>query len=163
VAFSPDGKSMVTGTENDGLCWEIARPEAPHRWRLAHGGSVRSVAFSRDGKTILTGSDDTTARRWDATSGAALGSPLNHSNIVRRAAFSPDPNNTYILTGSDDRSVRLWQLSANLEMPQREFVLWTQVLTGMELDDKGRTRPLTAEEWHKRRQRLREFGVAQFP
>jgi hypothetical protein len=37
-------------------------------------------------------------------------------------------------------------------------VLWTQVLTGMELDEQGVARPLNAAEWQARQRRLRELG-----
>ncbi len=41
--------------------------------------------------------------------------------------------------------------------PER-ILLWTQVITGLELDDFGATRVLDAATWEKRRQRLQELG-----
>jgi eukaryotic-like serine/threonine-protein kinase len=163
VAFSPDDKTIVTGSEKEALQWELPRPEGPRLARCRHGVPVRSVVFSRDGKTILTGSNDKTARLWDAASGVSLGAPLHHAATVRSVAFSPDPNSTLILTGSEDKSARLWKRPALLEGPTKELVLWTQVLTGMELDEKGEARPLNAVEWQERRQRLDELGEAPPP
>ena len=123
---------------------------------MNHGIAVRSVAFSRDGKTVLTGGNDKTARLWDAIRGRHF-APLHHPDTVRSVAFSPDPNNVLILTGSEDGSVRLWNLPAPMEASPEHIVLWTQVLTGMELDEGGVVRFLNAEEWHQCRQRLDEL------
>jgi WD40 repeat protein len=65
VAFSPDGKTALTGsTVNPARLWDAStgQPLGP---TLTHQGLVWAVAFSPDGKTILTGSDDKTARLWE--------------------------------------------------------------------------------------------------
>ena len=129
----------------------------PRLERPLHRGQVRSVAISLDGKTILTGGNDKTARLWNAASGELLGPPLHHGGTVRSVGFSPDPNSMLILTGSEDGSVRLWMLPAPMEGPPEHVVLRTQVLTGMELDEGGGVRSLSAGEWHQRRQRLDEL------
>ena len=62
VAFSPDGKTILTGSglvgSGEGLAqvWEASTGKL--RWNLPHQGPVRAVAFSPDGKTVLTGSDE---------------------------------------------------------------------------------------------------------
>ena len=38
---------------------------------MRHEGPVTSAAFSPDGTRIVTASDDSTARLWDAATGAA--------------------------------------------------------------------------------------------
>ena len=69
VAFSPDGKTVLTGSaDNDGAA--LGRGDRPaHRRRRCTPGRSRAVAFSPDGKTVLTGSQDKTARLWDAATG----------------------------------------------------------------------------------------------
>jgi WD40 repeat protein len=65
VAFSPDGKTVLTGSaDNTAQLLDAAtgRPLGPP---LTHQGVVRAVAFSPDGKTVITGSLDKTARLWD--------------------------------------------------------------------------------------------------
>ena len=67
MAFSPDGKSVLTGSQDaTARLWDAAtgQPLGP---TLTHEGMVWAVAFSPDGKTVLTGSDDKTARLWDVT------------------------------------------------------------------------------------------------
>ena len=48
------------------------------------------MAFSPDGARILTGSTDTTARLWDAKTGAELFALKGHTGFVTSVAFSPD-------------------------------------------------------------------------
>ncbi len=64
VAFSPDGKNMLTGS-SDGTArlWDVVTQKplgAPFR----HDAVVHGVAFRPDGKALLTGSYDGTARLW---------------------------------------------------------------------------------------------------
>jgi hypothetical protein len=106
VAFSPDGKAILTSSD-DGTArlWDAATGR-PIGEPLRHNDRVRTVAFSRDGRAVLTGSYDGTARLWDAATGRPVGTPLQHEGPVRAVAFSPDGKT--VLTGSEDATARLW-------------------------------------------------------
>jgi WD40 repeat protein len=66
VAFSPDGKAVLTGSgDNTAQFWNAADGK-PIGKPMVHQGAVPAVAFNPDGKTILTGSWDNTARLWHA-------------------------------------------------------------------------------------------------
>jgi eukaryotic-like serine/threonine-protein kinase len=109
VAFSPDGKTVLTGClDGTARLWDAATTK-PLGKPLPHQDQVRAVAFSPGGKTVLTGSDDGTARLWDASTGKPLGPPLVHQGWVRAVAFSPGGKT--VLTGSDDGTARLWDAS----------------------------------------------------
>ncbi len=58
VAFSPDGKTVLTGGQ-DGIArrWDVATAQ-PIGQPIRHEGVLTSVAFSPDGKNILTRSRD---------------------------------------------------------------------------------------------------------
>ena len=106
VAFSPDGKTVLTGSrDKTARLWD-ATTGRPKGAPMTHQGAVRGVAFSPDGKTVLTGSADSTARLWDAATGRPIGAPMTHQGAVGEVAFSPDGKT--VLTGSADSTARLW-------------------------------------------------------
>ena len=45
---------------------------------MKHADRVNSAQFSPDGQRVATASEDGTARLWDATTGKALGAPMEH-------------------------------------------------------------------------------------
>jgi WD40 repeat protein len=156
VAFSPDGKTVLTGSvDNTARLWETAagKPLGPP---LQHQDLVVAVAFSPDGKTVLTGSIDKTSRLWETVTGKPLGPPLQHQGQVVAVAFSPDGKT--VLTGSCDNTARVWHAPSPIEGDPERIILWAQVITGLELDDYGGTRGLDAGTWEQRRQRLQELG-----
>ena len=77
---------------------------------MHHNDSVLSACFSPDGKRVVTASRDSTARIWDANSGAALSPPLEHPSLVRRAMFTPDGR--HVFTICFDGVGRLWDAAS---------------------------------------------------
>jgi WD40 repeat protein/serine/threonine protein kinase/tetratricopeptide (TPR) repeat protein len=105
IAFSPDGKTVLTGSfDHTARLWDAASGQ-PIGSPMLHQNEVLAVAFSPDGKAVLTGSMDNTVRLWDAT-GRPLIAPLRHNDWVNVVAFSPDGKT--VLSGSFDFTARLW-------------------------------------------------------
>jgi WD40 repeat protein len=106
VAFSPDGKTIVSGSSDNTIrLWDTTGKPIGQPLK-GHEDEVNSVAFSPDGKTIVSGSSDNTIRLWDIT-GKPIGQPLKgHENRVNSVAFSPDGKT--IVSGSSDNTIRLW-------------------------------------------------------
>ena len=87
VAFSPDGKHIVSGSEDKTVrIWD--RESGKELQKLeGHEGAVNSVAFSPDGKHIVSGSWDETVRIWDHASGKELQKIEGHAKGVQFSCF----------------------------------------------------------------------------
>ncbi|GAB7336670.1 hypothetical protein MBLNU13_g10346t3 [Cladosporium sp. NU13] len=89
VAFSPDGKTVASGSYDKMVrLWDAATGEERQKLE-GHDNWVTAVAFSPDGKTVAPGSNDMTVRLWDAATGEER-QKHETSRIVSRIAFSVD-------------------------------------------------------------------------
>jgi serine/threonine protein kinase len=106
VAFSPDGRRVVTTSrDHTARVWDASTAEAVTP-PLRHGDIVRKAGFSPDGRRVVTASRDRTARVWDASNGQAVSPALPHDWPVEDASFSPDGR--WVATASLDGTARLW-------------------------------------------------------
>ncbi|KAJ0136869.1 Uncharacterized protein HZ326_20131 [Fusarium oxysporum f. sp. albedinis] len=106
VAFSPDGKTLVSASEDRPIrVWDAATG-AYQQTLEGHSSRVNAVAFSPDGKTLISASEDRTIRVWDAATGAYQQTLEGHSSLVEALAFSPDGKT--LISASQDRTIRVW-------------------------------------------------------
>ena len=114
VAFSPDGKHVISGGgffDETLQLWNVASGQAIGKpWR-GHKSEVTAVAFSPDGKFVVSGSSDHTLRLWDVASGQAIGEPWRgHEERVNVVAFSLDGK--FVVSGSWDSTLLLWDAAS---------------------------------------------------
>jgi WD40 repeat protein len=105
VAFSPDGKTVASGSEDKtARLWDAATGNERQKLE-GHDNYVSAVAFSPDSKMVASGSWDKTVRLWDAATGEERQKLEGHDSYIRAVAFSPDGKT--VASGSEDNTVRL--------------------------------------------------------
>src|SRR6266550_174040 len=106
VSFSPDGRRVVTASDDKtARVWD-AESGKPIGDLLRHEGAVNAASFSPDGRRIVTASWDNTVRVWDAQSGKPVGEPMRHESSVFAASFSADAR--LVVTASGE-TARVWE------------------------------------------------------
>jgi WD40 repeat protein len=119
LAFSPDGKRLVSGggylRKGEVKVWDVAgRKEILSFDR--HSASVFAVACSPDGKRIATGGYDHMIYLWDAETGGILFTLGGHRSAISCLAFSHDPKHPLLASASWDQSAKVWDVGTGQEM-----------------------------------------------
>ena len=106
IAFSPDGKSLVTADRNGGLIVSDAATGNENFNLAGHKQSVNGVAWRSDGKVLASVSEDKTTRLWSSTNGKQVKSWDAHGKGTTDVAFTNDGR---ILTTGRDKKVKRWK------------------------------------------------------
>jgi WD40 repeat protein/serine/threonine protein kinase len=116
VAFSPDGRQIITGsTDSTAKVWDTASGQ--YLFTLSgHARPVTRAAFFPDGRKIATGSSDMTAKVWDSANGKLLLTFTNHTDRIIDLAISPDGRQ--IATASADQTARIWDPTTGSQLSE---------------------------------------------
>ena len=108
VAYSPDGRTLVTAGQQGLRLWDpVAGNEIR---RLVDGkGPMTAVAFAPDGRSVISGHESGAVQRWDATTGAQLAAFASATEAVRSLVFAPDGRT---LAGGTGESIQLWDVGS---------------------------------------------------
>ena len=143
VAWSPDGKHLVTGGfDNTVRVWDAATRKEIKKLE-GHSAFVLNVGFDKDGRKIVSGGLDKTARIWELPSEAPTRALTDHAAPIRAFALKPDGKAAAVASGKD---LKVWDLATgkvakSVASPGGELqtLAWkpdgSQIATG----DKGKT------------------------
>ena len=114
VAFSPDGKRLVTGGFDSTIkFWDIGSGEEIRT--LNTPNPVNSIAFSPNGRFLISGGEDGTIILWNSDTGEEIRRYSGYCKTVKSVAFRP-PDGELLATGSEDGKIKLWETDTGEEL-----------------------------------------------
>jgi COMPASS component SWD3 len=152
IAMSPNGKILVSGSEDGTIgLWNLPQGK-PIGTLEEHEAGVRAIAFSPDGKMLVSASADNTINVWQMPKVKTPAYTLTgHSDWVKCLAISPDSK--ILASGSQDKTIKLWKLDTG-ELKTTLTGHWGEVNSiaispdGQTLISGGGSRDETIRFWH---------------
>ncbi|HUG68926.1 MAG TPA: protein kinase [Pirellulaceae bacterium] len=124
IAFSSNGKFIVTGSDDPTLkLWDARTGEQIHTLR-GHSMEVRTACFSDDGKYIVSSSGKLSnsaghageVKVWETETGQELRTLSGHTGAVLCVHFSPDGKRVVSGAGLHDRTLKIWNWETGDEL-----------------------------------------------
>ncbi len=149
LAFSPDGRTVGVGNDDDVELWDISDPAAPHALGPPLAGRG-PVTFAPGGRLLATHDKGTQNQNafvlWDLTQPggpARVGTPLSGNNSA--VAFSPD--GAAVVTTGFDGTATVWEVSdPTLPTPASPLVGHTDYVLSAAFAPDGRTLATGSED-----------------
>jgi serine/threonine protein kinase len=116
VAFSPDGRHVLSGSEDQSVrLWDVASGREVHCLE-GHDGPVCSVCFSWDGRRALSGSQDSTVRLWDVAGGKQIRHFEGGHSMWWSYGISFSPDGRQFVHTDTDGGLHLWDIASGREV-----------------------------------------------
>ena len=122
VAFSADGRHVVSGSADKTIkIWDCETGTCTQTLE-GHGDWVRSVAFSADGRHVVSGSDDQTIKIWDCETGTCTRT-LDVGRVTTILAVeSSHPLILHVLTDRGGLDIKLAKSRSNELGSDRQYM-----------------------------------------
>jgi RNA polymerase sigma factor (sigma-70 family) len=124
VAFSPDGKVLVTVAWQNVRCWDVATGRELSRTQGVNS-FAKQIAFTPDGKKLISVENHRPGLHvWDAATGMLQSEPVGHLSVPACLAFSPDGRR--VVTGGTDGKVIVWDVNTGASHTGLQQRSWAQ-------------------------------------
>jgi WD40 repeat protein/serine/threonine protein kinase len=116
VAFSPDSKTLASGSDDRTVrLWDVNRSQPPVVLK-GHDSYVLSVAFSSDGQNLAAATDEGSALVWDLATRQRRPAVLREAGSIYSVAFVPDGKE--LVCGGEDGGLKLWNPATGTALAQ---------------------------------------------
>ena len=110
VAFSPDGKTLVSASLDRKIkLWDATTMKNTATFK-GHVNGILAVVFSHDGKTLASADSDGKIKLWNVASGKNTATINAHEERAESLAFSPD-DKTLASASYSDTTIKLWDVA----------------------------------------------------
>ena len=111
IAFSPDGRSLVSGSDDGSVrIWSIRDGSSKELTMTDDANGFYSVVFSPDGRYIAAGDRKNSLWIWGSRTHKCVAIWMGHFSCVWCVGFTPDGNG--LMSGGEDRKVKYWDVSS---------------------------------------------------
>ncbi|KAH9598677.1 WD40 repeat [Trypanosoma melophagium] len=107
MMFSPDGKTLLTGTKRELLHWDVATAKVITEFSI-HNGVVLSAVYSPNEKHVVYGGDDYIIRMYNTSEAEMQQEFLGHTNKVYGVGYLAGDERFASI--SMDKNIRCWDV-----------------------------------------------------